>query len=80
MEKYGEYENFFEIGKIVNVQGVRGEVRVMPYTDDITRFELLEEIFLKMDKGVKIYRIERVRYHKNFVLLNEIILYKAFFI
>ncbi len=58
--------NDFLIGKIVNTQGVHGEMRVIPTTDDITRFELLESVFI--DK--KEYEIERVRYHKQFVLLK----------
>ena len=58
--------NDFLIGKIVNTQGVHGEMRVIPTTDDITRFELLESVFI--DK--KEYEIEKVRYHKQFVLLK----------
>ena len=27
----------FRIGQIVNTQGLKGEVRVYPYTDDINR-------------------------------------------
>ncbi|MBR6401017.1 MAG: 16S rRNA processing protein RimM [Firmicutes bacterium] len=59
-------ENTFLIGKIVNTQGVHGEMRVIPTTDDITRFELLSSVFID-DKE---YEIERVRYHKQFVLLK----------
>ncbi len=59
-------ENDFLIGKIVNTQGVHGEMRVIPTTDDITRFELLDSVFID-DKE---YEIERVRYHKQFVLLK----------
>ena len=32
----------FRIGQIVNTQGLKGEVRVYPYTDDINRFDELE--------------------------------------
>ena len=59
-------ENNFLIGKIVNTQGVHGEMRVIPTTDDITRFELLDSVFI----DEKEYEIERVRYHKQFVLLK----------
>ena len=59
-------ENDFLIGKIVNTQGVHGEMRVIPTTDDITRFELLDSVFI----DEKEYEIERVRYHKQFVLLK----------
>ena len=33
----------FKIGQIVNTQGLKGEVRVYPITDDIYRFDDLEE-------------------------------------
>lgn len=59
----------FEIGKIVNTQGIKGVVRVIPMTDDITRFELLNKVYV-CDKKEDIYEIENVSYHKQFVLLK----------
>lgn len=59
-------ENTFLIGKIVNTQGVHGEMRVIPTTDDITRFELLDSVFIDNTE----YEIEKIRYHKQFVLLK----------
>ena len=35
----------FRIGQIVNTQGLKGEVRVYPYTDDINRFDDLEYFY-----------------------------------
>ena len=32
----------FEIGQIVNTFGIKGEVKVVPFTDDITRFDDLK--------------------------------------
>jgi len=70
-------ENYFEIGKIVNVQGIRGDVRVVPFTDDPTRFELLDTIIVRNNVGVNCvrpliteYHIERVWHHKGFVMLK----------
>ncbi len=34
--------DYFVIGKIVNTQGIKGEVRVLPTTDDINRFKKLK--------------------------------------
>lgn len=59
-------ENTFLIGKIVNTQGVHGEMRVIPTTDDVSRFELLDSVLIDN----KEYEIERIRYHKQFVLLK----------
>jgi len=41
----------FEIGIIVKPQGIRGELRVLPTTDDPTRFELLDEVFVRPAKA-----------------------------
>ena len=39
-------ENFLKIGIIVKPQGIRGEVKVQPLTDDITRFKNLKTVFI----------------------------------
>ncbi len=59
-----------QIGKIVNVQGIRGEVRVIPLTDNPDRFEKLK--WIDIDKnGVKDkYYLEGVKYLKNLVVLK----------
>lgn len=62
-------EQMLTIGKIVNTHGVKGEVRVLPSTDDIKRFEKLKEILVQ-SRTESIKEIETVRYHKNFVLLK----------
>lgn len=61
-------ENYFEIGKIVNTQGVRGEVRILPSTDDIKRFEKLKDITIYKNDKTQTLEIENIRYHKNFVI------------
>ncbi len=43
--------DYFVIGKIVNTQGVRGDVRIVPQTDDITRFEKLEKVEIFRENG-----------------------------
>ena len=35
------------IGKIFNVHGIKGELKVLPLTDDINRFKKLERCFIK---------------------------------
>lgn len=59
----------FTIGKIVNTHGVKGEIKVMPMTDDPTRFEKLKTVYL-VNKTTASYPIETVRYHKGCVLLK----------
>ncbi|MDR2903531.1 MAG: ribosome maturation factor RimM [Clostridiales bacterium] len=62
--------DFFEVGKIVNTQGIKGEVRVFPMTDDLTRFELLDEVYVSIRNEMQKRTIETVRYHKQFVLIK----------
>ncbi len=62
-------ENFV-IGEIVNTQGIKGEVRVIPHTDDITRFELLKSVLVLRRGVLEEKEIQSVRYHKKFVLLK----------
>ncbi len=62
---------FFEIGKIVNTQGVRGDVRIVPTTDDIKRFKKLKEVTVVSPKKVeKTLNIEKVWFHKKFVIIK----------
>ena len=62
-------ETMFTIGKIVNTHGVKGEMRVLPMTEDIKRFEKLKKVYVQQ-KDLKEYEISAVRYHKHFVLLK----------
>ena len=59
-----------EIGQIVNTHGIKGEIKITPFTNDITRFDDLEEVYVKSKKESKLYKVEGVRYHKNMVLLK----------
>ena len=59
-----------EIGQIVNTFGIKGEVKVVPFTDDIKRFDYLEKVYVKIRKESKLYKVENARYHKNMVLLK----------
>lgn len=59
-----------EIGQIVNTFGIKGQVKVVPFTDNITRFDYLKNVYVKNKKETKQYEVEEVKYHKNFVLLK----------
>ena len=60
----------FEIGQIVNTFGIKGFVKVNPWVDDVTRFEDLKTVYVKIKKEEKILEIEEVKYQKNQVLLK----------
>ena len=60
---------FLVIGKILRAHGVRGEVRVLPHTDNPKRFSWLEEVYVG-ERDPKPIAIEGVRFHKELVLLK----------
>lgn len=61
-------EGYIYIGKIVNTHGIRGDVKVYPYTSDVKRFEKLKEICIEGEDNP--VEIERVWYSKNMVMLK----------
>lgn len=63
-------DNYFVIGKIVNTQGIKGEMRVLPMTEDVKRFDELDFIYLDLKGKIEKYNIKSIRYHKQFVLIN----------
>ena len=63
-------QNLLEIGQIVNSYGIKGFLKVVPFTDDVTRYENLKTIYIEKNKKLKEMEIEEVKYHKNLVLLK----------
>lgn len=61
---------YLEIGQIVNTFGIKGMVKIKPFTDDIKRFDKLKTVYIKDKKTRKEYEIEEVKYHKNMVLMK----------
>lgn len=61
---------YLEIGQIVNTFGIKGMVKIKPFTDNINRFDKLNSVYIKNKKEKKEYEIEEVKYHKNMVLMK----------
>ena len=62
---------YLELGQIVNVRGLKGEVKVNSFTDDNTKFERLPKVFIKRNKGdLEERKIEKVSYNKNQVIIK----------
>ncbi|MBR3511714.1 MAG: 16S rRNA processing protein RimM [Clostridia bacterium] len=62
---------YLELGQIVNVRGLKGEVKVNSFTDDNTKFERLPKVFIKRNKGdIEERKIEKVSYNKNQVIIK----------
>lgn len=76
--------DLIEVGKIVNTHGLRGEVKVVPWTDYPETFEDIEYVFVKTKKSEERLDIKGIKYQKNNVILkfsqindiNEAELYK----
>ena len=58
--------DIIKLGKITAPQGIKGEVRVYPYTDQPTRFSEIEAVLLNGRRC----RIEKARYMKNMAVLK----------
>lgn len=39
-------QEYFEVGQIVNTFGIKGFVKVKPFTDDMERFEELKSVLV----------------------------------
>ena len=63
-------QEILEIGQIVNTFGIKGMVKVVPFTDDIKRFDNLKKVYVESKKKKAEYEIEQVSYHKNMVILK----------
>ncbi|HEY9575842.1 MAG TPA: ribosome maturation factor RimM [Lachnospiraceae bacterium] len=75
----------FRIGVISNTHGLKGEVKVFPTTDDVTRFEVIEKMYIDAKEGEILVHPVSARYFKQFVIvkfkemsnINEIEKYKG---
>lgn len=58
------------IGKIVAPFGLKGEVKVVPFTDFPERFKEMDEACVGSEEAGEMRRIESVRFHKGTILIK----------
>lgn len=58
------------VGEIIKAQGIRGEVKVFPHTDDSNRFGQIRRIFFKDTAGLRELTIESYHKFNEFVLIK----------
>lgn len=58
------------VGTIINVHGVRGEVKVMPETDDASRFKKLKNVWLQTGNVKTPAVVKGVKLQNRFVILK----------
>ncbi len=63
-------EEYFEVGQIVNTSGLKGVIKVKPFTDDIQKFNNFKTIYISIKKELKEFKIQQVRFSKNMVFLK----------
>ena len=61
---------YLELGQIVNVKGLKGEVKVNSFTGDNTKFERISKVFVKQKNTLTEYEIEKVGYNKNQIIIK----------
>ena len=62
--------DYFEIGHISNTHGLKGEVKVRPFTENKKDYGKLKNILIDFNGVLKEYHIESVRYQQEIVLLK----------
>ena len=63
-------EDLLQVGVITSTHGIRGEVKVFPTTDDVSRFKKLKNVILDNGKEHTDLEIESVKFLKNMVILK----------
>ena len=62
--------NLIEVGQIVNTHGVRGEIKVNSWVDDLAEFENFKTYYYLKDGEYQKLTPEKVRFHKNCAILK----------
>ena len=63
-------KEYITIGEIVNTQGNRGYVRVLPLTDFPDRFKKMEQVLVLLKGTHRMMHLEDVYNHKKFVIIK----------
>ena len=63
-------DEMLRIGVVTTTHGIRGEVKVFPTTDDVSRFKKTDEVILVTRTGNLTLHVERARFFKNIVILK----------
>lgn len=59
-----------EVGKIINTHGLRGEVKIVTWTDAPQDFEKLDYVFAKMRGSEEKLDIKNVKYQQNNIIVK----------
>ena len=62
--------NRLDVGKIVNTHGLKGEVKIVPWTDSPDVFEEIEYVFAKQKKEEIKLTVKNIKYQKNNIIVK----------
>lgn len=62
--------NLIEIGEIVNTHGIRGEIKLNPWTDSLDALTDIRLFYYKKDGQVLTLHARQVRIHKNCAIIQ----------
>ena len=62
--------DLLEVGKIINTHGLRGEVKIAPWTDTPEVFENLDVVYLKRRSDETKLTIKSIKYQKNNLIVK----------
>lgn len=63
-------EELLQVGILSSTHGVRGEMKVFPTTDDVSRFKKTKDYILETPKGNIPVKVTGVKFFKQFAILK----------
>ncbi|MCG9968189.1 ribosome maturation factor RimM [Pelotomaculum terephthalicicum JT] len=63
-------EEYIRIGKILNTQGSRGALRVLPLTDYPERFQKMARVQVLINDALRELSIEDTHFHKKYIIIK----------
>lgn len=61
---------FLEVGKIINTHGLRGDVKVVAWTDSPEDFEDIPVVYIKKKTGNEKLTVSKIKYQKNNLIVK----------
>lgn len=59
-----------KLAQVLKPQGIKGEIKLKPFTDDLSRFSKLVHVFIKKNGAFEEYHVESARTYKQFAYVK----------
>lgn len=57
---------YIDFGKITSTHGIKGEIKIYPYTDDVDNILNLKKLYINKEE----YKINSIKFHKNMFIVK----------